>query len=211
MHSKGNEENAFDRFDLQPTMADSIHLNFGYTRSWFQEPNSFDAQAIGQDQRAQVQSLNVAPSWTHLFSSTTLLSVGTFVRRDVFNYYPSANPLADISNTTSQHRILTNAGIHADVSYVKGAHNVKLGGTFQHTLLTENFCHGPYRSNYQRSVSSAWKQSRRFRRAGGRNECHQSRRMRRSFVDSQQRHRSQCRAFRWPRDILSIQSSAVSI
>src|SRR6202521_4923043 len=142
MHSKGNEENSFDRFDFQPSGADSVHLNFGYTRSWFQEPNSYDAQAVGQDQRAQVQSLNVAPSWTHLFGATTLLTVGAFVRRDVFNYYPSANPLADISNTTSQHRILTNAGIRADVSYVKGAHNVKVGGTFQHTLLTENFTTG---------------------------------------------------------------------
>src|ERR1700680_895949 len=142
MHSKGNEENSFDRFDFLPSGADSVHLNFGYTRSWFQEPNSYDAQAVGQDQRAQVQSLNVAPSWSHLFSSTTLLTVGAFVRRDVFNYYPSANPLADISDTTSQHRILTNAGIHADVSYVKGAHNVKIGGTFQHTLLTENFTAG---------------------------------------------------------------------
>jgi hypothetical protein len=142
IHAKGNEENAFDRLDFQPTMADTIHLNFGYTRSWFQEPNSLDAQASGQDQRAQVQSLNVAPSWTHLFSTTTLLTVGAFVRRDHFNYYPSANPLADISETTSQDRILTNAGIHADLSYVKGAHNVKLGGTFQHTLLTENFTAG---------------------------------------------------------------------
>src|SRR5580692_5803946 len=142
IHAKGNEENAFDRFDFQPTMADTIHLNFSYTRSWFQEPNSLDAQASGQDQRAQVQSLNVAPTWTHLFNATTLLTVGAFVRRDHFNYYPSANPLADISETTSQDRILTNAGIHADVSYVKGAHNVKLGGTFQHTLLTENFTAG---------------------------------------------------------------------
>src|SRR5229473_2048445 len=142
MHSKGNEENGFDRFDIQPTGPDSIHVNFGYTRSWFQEPNSFDALAVGQDQRAQVESLNVAPSWTHLFNSTTLLTVGAYVRRDHFNYYPSANPLADVSTTASQHRILTNAGIHADVSYVKGAHNVKLGGTFQHTLLTENFATG---------------------------------------------------------------------
>src|SRR6202790_5467132 len=98
MHSKGNEENVFDRFDFQPSGADSIHLNLGFTRSWFQTPNSFDAQAIGQDQRAQVQSLNVAPSWTHLFNSTTLLTVGAFVRRDVFNYYPSANPLSALSN-----------------------------------------------------------------------------------------------------------------
>src|ERR1700752_1644798 len=108
IHAKGNEENGFDRFDFQPSGADSVHLNFGYTRSWFEEPNSLDAQASGQDQRAQVQSLNVAPSWTHLFSSTTLLSVGAFVRRDHFNYYPSASPLADISDSASQDRILTN-------------------------------------------------------------------------------------------------------
>src|SRR5882757_6532238 len=76
MHAKGNEENGFDRFDLQPSAADAIHMNFGYTRSWFQEPNSFDSLAVNQDQRAQVSTYNVAPSWTHLFNSTTLLTVG---------------------------------------------------------------------------------------------------------------------------------------
>ena len=44
MHDKGNEENMFDRVDYQLSTADSIHLNLGYTRSWFQTPNSFDAQ-----------------------------------------------------------------------------------------------------------------------------------------------------------------------
>ncbi len=142
MHAKGNEENGFDRLDLQPTAADAVHVNFEYTRSWFQEPNSFDAQAAGQDQRAQVQTFNIAPTYTHLFGSTTLLTIGAYVRRDHFYYYPSANPLADVSNTASQDRILTNAGIHADVSYVKGVNNIKLGGNFMHTLLTENFTTG---------------------------------------------------------------------
>src|SRR5882672_621574 len=138
-HAKGNEENGFDRFDLQPSTADTIHLNFGYTRSWFQEPNSFDSLAVNQDQRAQVSTYNVAPSWTHLFNTTTLLTVGAFVRRDSFNYYPSADPFSDLFETASQQRTLTNAGIRADVSYVKGIHNIKLGGVFQHTFLTENF------------------------------------------------------------------------
>jgi hypothetical protein len=139
MHDKGNEENGFDHFDLQPSGADTIHLNFNYTRSWFQEPNSFDAQAVNHDQRAQIRTYNVAPSYTHLFGATTLLTVGAFVRRDNFNYYPSANPFADLPETVGQQRMLTNAGLRADVSYVKGIHNVKLGATFQHTLLTENF------------------------------------------------------------------------
>ena len=44
LHDKGNEENVFDRVDYQITPGDSIHLNFGYTRSWFQTPNTFDSQ-----------------------------------------------------------------------------------------------------------------------------------------------------------------------
>ncbi len=44
LHDKGNEENLFDRVDYQISSADSIHLNFGYTRSWFQTPNTFDSQ-----------------------------------------------------------------------------------------------------------------------------------------------------------------------
>jgi hypothetical protein len=142
LHAKGNEQNIFDRADFQPTRADSVHLNLGFTRSWFQTPNSFDAAAVGQDQRAKIQTVNVAPSWTHLFSSTTLLSVGAFVRHDNFGYYPSANPFADLPETVGQRRKLTNAGIRADVSYVKGTHNVKAGVLFQHTLLTENFSLG---------------------------------------------------------------------
>jgi len=73
IHSKGNEQNIFDRVDLQFTGADSVHLNGGYTRSWFQNPNSFDALASGQDQRAQIKTYNIAPTWTHLFSTSTLL------------------------------------------------------------------------------------------------------------------------------------------
>src|SRR5580704_4650815 len=40
-HDKGNQENVFDRVDYQLSTADSIHLNLGYSRSWFQTPNSF--------------------------------------------------------------------------------------------------------------------------------------------------------------------------
>jgi hypothetical protein len=43
-HDKGNEENVFDRVDYQVSTADSLHLNVGFTRSWFQTPNSLDAQ-----------------------------------------------------------------------------------------------------------------------------------------------------------------------
>ena len=43
IHAKGNQQNVFDRLDFQLSQADSLHLNLGFTRSWFQTPNSFDS------------------------------------------------------------------------------------------------------------------------------------------------------------------------
>jgi len=171
-HDKGNQENVFDRLDFQVSKADSVHVNLGFTRSWFQDPNSFDAQngtawfgpnlgnvvmgvsddGIGPngvpvgptDQRSQIRTFNVAPTWTHLIGSTTVITGGVFVRHDQYNYYPSDNPFADLGppslqrETTSQLRFLTNAGVRASVVYVKGIHNLKGGILFQHTFLTEH-------------------------------------------------------------------------
>lgn len=153
MHSKGNQENVFDRLDHQFTGADTLHLNLGYTRSWFQTPNSFDTQAAQfttqngtqvfvQDQRSVIKTYNVAPTWTHLFGTSTLLTAGAFFRQDQFAYIPSGNVFADQPQTLNQQRRLTNAGLRSDISYVKGIHNVKAGATFQHTFLTENFHFG---------------------------------------------------------------------
>src|SRR5437868_4813776 len=165
VHAKGNEENIFDRVDLQLSSADSIHANFGFTRSWFQTPNSFDAQnatawnglvvdngglgpnglPVGPtDQRSQIKTFNIAPSWTRLLSNNAVFTLGGFVRRDHYFYYPSPNPFADLqpaglqAETVGQDRTLLNSGLRANLSYVKGAHNVKAGATYQHTFLDEN-------------------------------------------------------------------------
>ena len=124
MHDKGNEENFFDRVDYQITQADAIHVNVGYSRSWFQTPNSYDQQfhsclsaagytcAAGTDiiannmtgaplgpadQRSKIGTFNVAPTWTRLIGSTTVFTFGGFVRKDQYNYYPSGDPLNDLA------------------------------------------------------------------------------------------------------------------
>jgi hypothetical protein len=156
MHDKGNEENLFDRVDYQVSNSDSLHLNFGYSRSWFQSPNSFDQEfhfgvpnpvtgnpLEATDQRQKIGTFNIAPTWTHVINPSAVFTFGGYVRRDDYNYYPSGDPFADFapdlqSETVNQSRSLTNAGLRADVTYVKGIHNVKAGITYQQTFLTEN-------------------------------------------------------------------------
>jgi hypothetical protein len=164
MHDKGNEENLFDRVDYQISGKDSVHTNLQFTRSWFQTPNSFDQQnatawsgtvvdngglgpnglPVGPtDQRSQIKTFNIAPSWTHLLSDTTLFTMGAYVRRDAYNYYPSSDPFADLSpdlqsESVGQNRTLLNAGLRANISYVKGVHNLKAGATYGQTFLDEH-------------------------------------------------------------------------
>ena len=153
MHAKGNQQNLFDRLDFKFSNPDSAQLNLGFTRSWFQTPNSFDDLNIGAtdpsgnplgpaDQRSQIKTFNIAPSWTHLINTYSVFTLGAFVRRDQYNYYPSNNPFADFnpiqSLTLAQDRNLTNAGLRSDVNYTKGIHNLKIGGTYQQTFLNEN-------------------------------------------------------------------------
>jgi hypothetical protein len=142
LHDIGNSANLFDRLDFQPRPSDSFHANFFVARSWFQVPNTFDQQAAGQDQRQQMYTFNIAPSWTHLFNPTTLLTANAFVRQDRVNYYPSSNLFADQPETAALNRHLTNSGARLDLSYVKGHHTVKTGFQYLHTSLLENFRFG---------------------------------------------------------------------
>src|SRR5262249_35734710 len=150
--------------------SDSLQLNLEYTRSWFQNPNSFDAQnatawfgftegnvllpvndnEIGPnvlpvqpaDQRSQIQTFNISPTWTRFISSIPVRIVGAVVRRDAYNYYPSGNPFADLGASSTQREpagqypTLLNAGGRASNTYVKGIHNIKPGIPYKQTSLS---------------------------------------------------------------------------
>jgi hypothetical protein len=164
LHDHGNEQNFFDRLDLKVSSKDTINLNASFTRSWFQTPNSYDSQnstawsglvvdngglgpngrPVGAtDQVSKIRTFNIAPAWTRLLNTNTVFTFGGFARQDQFNYYPSANPFADLiaglqTNSIGQSRRLTNLGLRGSVSIVKGIHNIKAGVTAQDTILTES-------------------------------------------------------------------------
>jgi hypothetical protein len=161
-HDKGNELNIFDRIDRQLSTADSVHLNLNYSRSWFQTPNSFDSLDVqnvisggasanptfanvgNTDQRSKIGTFDIAPTYTRSFGDTVAFNFGPYIRRDSYNYYPSNNPLADLgppnlqNQSIAQTRSLTNAGVHTDLSYVKGINNIKIGANYSQTFLRED-------------------------------------------------------------------------
>ena len=150
-YDKGNEENLFDRVDYNFTQADSAHIDFNYSRSWFQTPNTFDNLNVqnvvsggasanpvfgnvgNTDQRSKIGTFNISPTFTHVLSTNSVLNLGAWVRKDLYNYYPSGNPLADQgaanvqTSSISQNRTLTNAAAHSDFNYSKGIQTIKAG------------------------------------------------------------------------------------
>jgi Carboxypeptidase regulatory-like domain/TonB-dependent Receptor Plug Domain len=124
MHDQGNKEDAFDRVDYKPSGSDNISVNLGFTRSWFQTPNSFDAQdatawsgpvcqslgysaacngvgpngqGVGPtDQRSQIRTFTVSPTWTRVLNANWVSTFGVWARQDQYNYYPSDDPFSDL-------------------------------------------------------------------------------------------------------------------
>ena len=161
-HAKGNLENVFDRVDYSLTPVDSIHVDFNYSRSWFQTPNTFDNLNVqnvvsggtsanpvygnvgNTDQRSQIGTFNISPTYTRVVGKNSVFNFGAFVRRDNYNYYPSNNPLADLgppnlqTASISQNRTLTNAAVHSDFSYSRGIQTIKIGAQYGQTFLNEN-------------------------------------------------------------------------
>ena len=149
-HAKGNEQNIFDRVDYQFTPADALHLNLNYSRSWFQTPNAYDnlnvldqfANNVGNtDQHSKIETFDIAPTYTRVIGTDSVFNFGPYIRKDAYNYYPSRNPLADLgpiqSESISQRRTLTGAGVHTDLSYARGIHTIKVGAMYEQTFLRE--------------------------------------------------------------------------
>lgn len=142
IHDKGNNSALFHRTDWHPSASELIHWNVSFGRSWFQTPNSFDTEALGQDGRSQIRNVNVAAGWTHVIRPEWLTSVTPFYRRDRAQYFPSRNVFADTPATLAQDRTLSNAGLRAETQYTAKAYTLKAGGTYWRTHLHEQFSVG---------------------------------------------------------------------
>jgi len=142
LHDHGTNVSLFDRIDAHAGATSTFHLNVQAARSSFGIPNTFDQNDAAQNQHQQIDTFNVAPGYSQVIGTSTLLTANAFVRQDHVMYKPSADPLADESGSVSQDRKLTNIGFKADVAHTTAHHNVKIGGSFTATRINEQFTIG---------------------------------------------------------------------
>ena len=110
------------------------------------------------DQRSQIETYNISPTYTRVVSNNSVFNLGAFVRKDFYHYYPSDNPLADRgpanlqTSSIAQGRTLMNAGAHSDLSYDRGKHAFKFGALYSQTFLRENDSLGVVHPMYSSSA-----------------------------------------------------------
>jgi hypothetical protein len=141
INDHGLSNSVFDRLDAKAGPG-TFHLNVEGARSSFDVPDSDDQQASGQAQHQTINTFNFAPGYSSVLGQRGVLTANGYVRQDRVAYLPSADPFADTPATMSQNRRLTNFGGKVDVSYLHGAHNMKVGGEVGATRLTEAFSLG---------------------------------------------------------------------
>lgn len=142
LHANGNAENFFERLDYKSTNQTSLQLNTTFGRSWFQTPNTYDQNALGQNQRQTIMSFNIAPQVLHTFNNHAFNQANLWVRQDKIRYRPSADIYSDTPAYLQQARRLTNAGLRDELTYSRGRHNAIAGIEFKHTFLAEQFSTG---------------------------------------------------------------------
>ena len=142
-------------------------LNLGFTRSWFQTPEFVrhperdrwtgvmvqwrprsQRRPVGPtDQRSQIKTFNIAPSWTralnhqrgvHAGRLRAARSVQLLPQRQSFRRFRARSQ----QETVGQNRTLTNAGLRSDLSYVKGIHNLKAGPPISRRFWTRTTTSG---------------------------------------------------------------------
>ncbi len=142
MHANGNAENLIERIDWKATDKTGVQMNGSLSRSWFQTPNTFDQQALGQNQRQTVTSFNAAPQVLHTFNSHAFNETNLWVRQDKIRYRPSLNLFSDTPAYLQQGRRLTSVGLRSEVTYNRGRHEAIGGVEVKHTFLAEQFATG---------------------------------------------------------------------
>ncbi len=139
-HNFGRTGKGFFRLDYQLDQNNSLRGVFTFGGSNFQVANRVEQEAAGQDQRERLRDNAQSITLQHIFSPNTL---GQF---SLFNRYGRAKLSSNSLSTpvvASQNRTLQNYGGLGSMTFIRGSHNIKIGGQVTITPVNENFSFYP--------------------------------------------------------------------
>jgi len=139
-HNFGRTGKGFLRLDYQLAPNDTLRATFLAGGTNFHIPNRFEQELAGQDQRQRLRDHSEFVTYERIFSPTT------FGQFSFFNRYGTArltsNPLST-PVVAFQDRVLQNTGGLTAISLTRGSHNLKFGGQFTVTPVSEEFSFYP--------------------------------------------------------------------
>ena len=111
------------------------------------------------------RTLNIAPTWTRVLSANTVFTVRRFRPAGPISLLPQRQSVrrpgarSDTCKPSASIARLTDLGLRANVSYVKGIHNLKIGAVYSDTILTEKDAIRNRRSHGQRALPECRRKS----------------------------------------------------
>ncbi|HEY2964104.1 MAG TPA: TonB-dependent receptor [Pyrinomonadaceae bacterium] len=135
-HNFGRTGKAFFRLDYQLDANNTLRGVFNFGGSNFQVPNRVAQELAGQDQRQRLRDNSQNISYQHIFSPNSVAQFSFFHRQS--NAQLVSNPLST-PVVANQDRTLQNYGGIGSLALTRGSHNIKVGGQFTITPVTEHF------------------------------------------------------------------------
>ena len=140
LHNNGNTQRGFLRLDYaSPDLTNLVRFTALLGRTERDVPNTYQQADAGQDQLVKSYDQNYNLGWTHVLSGKATFDMNAYARLARFELFPSSN---DTPVTASSDRRLDNYGITPSVSWISGAHDVKVGGVFKRFPIKESFQFG---------------------------------------------------------------------
>ncbi|MEW5975529.1 MAG: TonB-dependent receptor [Acidobacteriota bacterium] len=136
LHNQANAASGFFRLDYLPTTDSVLRLSAWTNGAHLQVPNEPFQDQAGQDQVRRSHDQGVTVRWDRYYPSQATTTLGVFWRAVASALKSNEHAVPSISRLNTQLQVL---GMNGAVSWVRGDHELKLGGDVLLAPASEDF------------------------------------------------------------------------
>ncbi len=136
-HDRGKGSHLFTQFDYRPRAADNFKLLLSGDGTNLELPNTTEDELRGRDFFARNREQTAALSWTHIFSTSSVLTSSLYERFASARLLPTTDPFSIQAGGLRQD---VTVGAKSDYSIYRGSrHSIKMGLDLVQLRLREDF------------------------------------------------------------------------